>query len=99
MPTCFQFIDKNEKVMNLNTIDELMCKESGEKYDENNYCTIYMIATLLGMTIAMKHNEVTEEGFDSFMRDNKDSYSERYVRIYRKFLVEDYRFDCWYERY
>lgn len=92
MPLYYCFKDSKGEKVSLNKIDRLVCEEFGIDVDENVYSIEFQTICLIGETVYAK-GEWNEERFLEIV---KNDY--RLERIARRFLKDEYTYDCWFRR-
>lgn len=100
MATQFQFrVRSTGEVTSLNDVDRAMCDDSTTLYDAEKFCMLYEVITVIGFVILKKYggSVVTEETFTSWLTNDKEDEDDAdFIKLCRKYLLEDYIFEAWY---
>ena len=92
MPTFFKFTRLSDnKIMDLNEIDELICKELNIPVNEHNYSIMFDIITTIGDKMSGDWDEKKFEDMVEIIKPVPD----KYIQLIRRFLHEEYKYTSW----
>ena len=92
MPISFSFtrLSDNE-AMNLNEIDELICKELEIPVQKDDYSSMFQLITTIGDQMG---KDWDEKKFQEILKIIKTT-SEKNIKMIRRFLYEEYKYTSW----
>ena len=93
MPISFSFtrLSDNE-AMNLNEIDELICKELEIPVQKDDYSSMFQLITTIGDQMG---KDWDEKKFQEILKTIKFTSEKKYIQMIRKYLYEEYKYTSW----
>ena len=92
MPISFSFRRLSDnKAMNLDDIDELICKELEIPVQKDDYSSMFQLITTIGDQMG---KDWDEKKFQEILKIIKTT-SEKNIKMIRRFLYEEYKYTSW----